>query len=116
MRKSEIIKGNKLIAEFMGIECKKFDDNTLVKIPFDIEEPVFISYHSSWDQLMPVVDKIEDMGWIVSIQKGYCEIFPEEPLVDDEFSNKSDTLKIKKIELCFQTVVEFIEWEKIGRI
>jgi len=55
------MKGNKLIAEFMGMqhtdigwydneEALKLKDNTFDKL----------NYHESWDWLMPVVEKIEE--------------------------------------------------------
>ena len=65
---------NKLIAEFMevheimhdGYSEYDFDDNTL-----DVVHEEELQYHTSWDWLMPVVEKIEfleevddDMSWI----------------------------------------------------
>jgi hypothetical protein len=55
------MKGNKLIAEFMnvheimhdGYSEYDFDDNTL-----DVVHENNLKYHSSWDWLMPVVEKI----------------------------------------------------------
>ena len=54
MSKEEILKGNKLIASFMDI-----DDS----IPHD-HQGMYL-YHSSWDWLMPVVEKIESLGYII---------------------------------------------------
>ena len=53
---------NKLIAEFMevheimhdGYSEYDFDDNTL-----DVVHEEELQYHTSWDWLMPVVEKIE---------------------------------------------------------
>ena len=54
---------NKLIAEFMevheimhdGYSEYDFDDNTL-----DVVKEDELQYHTSWNSLMPVVEKIED--------------------------------------------------------
>lgn len=43
----EIIEGNKLIAEFMGY--------------YNWEDRTYGQYHTSWDWLMPVVEKIESI-------------------------------------------------------
>ena len=55
---------NKLIAEFMGVHEimhdgyseYDFDDNTL-----DVVHQKHLRYHTSWDWLMPVVEKIEQV-------------------------------------------------------
>lgn len=48
---------NKLIAEFMGIEHTLNDSKT--NKPFGVN----FLYHESWDAIMPVVEKIKDMGF-----------------------------------------------------
>ena len=58
------MKSNKLIAEFMNVHEimhddyseYDFDDNTL-----DVVHENELKYHSSWDWLMPVVEKCFDM-------------------------------------------------------
>ena len=59
MSEQEIIEGNKLIAEFMGYkfiedwhQYWRLSDKHLL-----LENE--LKYHSSWDWLMPVVEKIE---------------------------------------------------------
>ena len=56
------MKENKLIAEFMGMELGDdktmyYDDAENLHPPTPINE---LKFHSSWDWLMPVVDKIEN--------------------------------------------------------
>ena len=50
------MENNKLIAEFMGIKST----NGLVFQDANTKEFHAIKYHTSWDWLMPVVQKIED--------------------------------------------------------
>lgn len=52
MKKEEIIEGNKLIAEFMGEHT--WTNLTTLKQEYNGN----YQYHSSWDWLMPVVQKI----------------------------------------------------------
>ena len=51
MEQKQIIEGNKIIAEFMG-KTRRYE--TTIEIFYDN-----LKYHSSWDWLMPVVEKIE---------------------------------------------------------
>lgn len=100
--------GNKLIAEFMGFTRK---DRPIpsggwkhwhIK-PFGYFEDEQLLYHSSWDWLMPVVEKIESIG-----NYGYYEV--------DIFGNccdiggKIETTGITKIDAVFKAVVQLIQW------
>ena len=64
------MKDNKLIAEFMEVETS----NGIVYQNNNTNEFHRIKYHESWDWLMPVVEKIEDMGCDVLITNGECTI------------------------------------------
>ena len=58
MSEKEIIEGNKLIAEFMGIkiiQSRYGCNHPLVTCPYP--DYSNLKYHSSWDWLMPVVEK-----------------------------------------------------------
>lgn len=76
---------NKLIAEFMGAEP---DKKTFMRTG----EKVYF-YHTSWDWLMPVVQKIEDY---LSDNVGKVGYF-------------DDGLSSNDIEVRYQAVVEFIK-------
>lgn len=96
----EIIEGNKLIAEFMGWEAKYHPVETI---------------HTSWDWLMPVVEKIEQIGYPVKIQGDYygdngvlkteCTVFGN----DGDYLLTSGAVEVK-IGAVWQAVVEFINW------
>jgi|21_taG_2_1085346.scaffolds.fasta_scaffold27580_6 hypothetical protein len=90
--------GNKLIAEFMGVE---FMEASLDGNDFNPQ------FHTSWDWLMPVVEKIESLGYEVQIRNTDCIIFQlldtlkYKPIVDiSSGSGKKDST--------YKAVVEFI--------
>jgi len=104
------MKENKIIAEFMG--WKPHTLNELIRDnPFGESEIIpikSINYHTSWDWLMPVVEKIESLGYEVQIRNTDCIIFQlldtikYKPIVDISSGNgKKDSTYI--------AVVEFIK-------
>jgi hypothetical protein len=120
MTAQEVLNGNKLIAEFMGYVyiggsgLFYVDSN---KQAWAIER---VQFHSSWDWLMPVVEKIESMErkydtdskisfrWRVEIKRQTCYI-------QYCFTGKGKELLIDantKIEAVWVAVVEFIKWFK----
>lgn len=94
---------NKLIAEFMNFPTKelggRLTDGALINI---------CKYHTSWDWLMPVVEKIEyDYMYSVSPTWEHCVI--------QNAGENSEKLYIEtdgqsKIEATYYAVVEFIKW------
>ncbi len=80
------MKENKLIAEFMGKEIYQHYHES--------------NYHSSWNWLMPVVDKIEDMGCEVVITNGECTISGNDYYVEIIGKNRRGAT--------YDAVVEFI--------
>ena len=83
MNKSEIIEGDKLIAEFM-------------------REKATGGYHQSWDWLMPVVEKIWNM------QGHRTSIFYFEP--EEGVTIYGNNESVNNITDCWCAVVEFIKW------
>lgn len=99
---------NKLIAEFMEAVTIGAGKHTLIAFPdTKIEGGGLISnnrsisdlhYHTSWDWLMPVVEKISkslDIDQLIE-----C----------DEWLNIRDELMTARIETVYNAVVEFIKW------
>jgi hypothetical protein len=121
--------GNKLIAGFMGFKTSRVDHNNRLVYNEEYESgdrarEKEVIYHTSWDWLMPVVEKIENMvlhealkegvsAFDVSINGGWCEIemgsqygmaFPE---IDFEVIQHSSDSKLNSTWLA---IVEFIQW------
>jgi hypothetical protein len=112
--KEEILNGNKLITEFMGgkwyskryprnhgIRCGTLDRN------WDciIEKAKF---HYSWDFLMPVVEKIEQMPFRVKMCGRRVEIWKDPNNLNEQFicMNK----RLTKIESTWFCITQFITW------
>ena len=103
--------GNKLIAEFMefnindGFVVTDYNDEFLRDKKGTWED---VKYHSSWDWLMPVVEKIESLSCNVNIINKYCQIIRFEGGAPR--FQKSITDSQTKIENTWLAVVEFIKW------
>jgi len=97
MTQDEILKGNKLIAEFMGHKMENnvhfLENGKYVKrdayyipeheylcedTPFGLSSshtPQTMKYHNSWDWLMPVIIKIEDTPMNLKSVTEYCKVY-----------------------------------------
>ena len=60
MTPKEILQGNKLIAEFMGLEIidRPYGNGFVTLSETEICDVDDLSYHTDWNWLMPVVEKI----------------------------------------------------------
>lgn len=99
----KIYESNKLIANFMG--CA--DNLHLVESPITGEytDPDEFLYHTDWDWLMPVVEKIESQlpeGFNVIIELRNCLITGPEYHIEG-YSGHS------KIEAVYQAVLKYIQ-------
>ena len=105
MTQKKILSNNKLIAKFMGdiiqtkllIGGEYFDEVWLRKL--DKSHYIELYYHSSWDWLMPVIDKI----------MGICFSNDESGTHDsNQFYEIRDC--IPDINQTYQSVINFIKW------
>ena len=130
MSNTSVIEGNKLIAEFMGAKWLFQDDaiyhrygwfyeldNTPTKWTSLWHDNEHLQYHSSWDWLMPVVEKInalqvpEDsrgvVTYVVTIEPGYCVISAGgEGIVSEEQAFDSGEPLIATV---YRAVINFIK-------
>lgn len=76
MESKDIIENNVLIAQFMGALRRKEWVAFTEESPTGIGVVMFkeIRYNTSWSWLMPVVGKIESLGYAVEIVESYCMI------------------------------------------
>ncbi len=108
MKTEEVIENNKLIAEFMGHITS---DNLESVCGFRGQE-IFpfadLEYHTSWDWLMPVVEKIETYLWVFSISGLKIEY----ATIDQYKKGDSQVFPVpgKKIIAVYEAVVFFIKW------
>jgi len=94
MKQQSVIEGNRVINEFAPEITKNLFEEEMYYIPDHIEFIPVLKYHSSWDWLKPVVDKIfeyslaypEQTKWVCSA-KIVVEIIP-----------------------CWMNVIKFIRW------
>tara|TARA_Y100000356_G_scaffold120859_1_gene113710 strand:- start:137 stop:442 length:306 start_codon:yes stop_codon:yes gene_type:complete len=92
---------NKVIAEFMGVYSEESGyDYTKIGNKG-------VSYHKSWDWLMPVVDKMESMGCVVKHHHGDCIVYK----IDEKENYRCiiEMIGLNKLESTYKAVVEFIK-------
>lgn len=104
-------KCNIIIANFMDVPYDRDMDQfkvTIKQYGTMSYRPVNLQYHASWDWLMPVIDKIESLGYVVTMVPHQCQIFeltgnfPVGCIIDADF-------KTTRLENAFDGVVGFIE-------
>lgn len=107
-------KQNALIAEFMGLSyCTKHNYEGWYKnnehnhriCSYD-----GLEYHKDWNELMKVVQRIEEKGYVVSISGISCKIYP---LFDEEENCIASYVcgdLSKKINIVHSSILDFIEW------
>lgn len=96
---------NEIIAEFMGDKDKILCDPKWMKG----DELVYLRYHTSWDWLMPVVEKIESLQGRTAIlfsntHKHICTISERDHTMLAQKDGET------KIEAVYKAVFEFIKW------
>ena len=106
---------NKLIAEFMGFTKEKnlgyYDNNmNMAQVVYDVQNGNCFDellFDKSWDWLMSVVEKIENLGYGVTIGTGtFCLIQNDWKEDLTEIDSMTDNSKL----LCtYNAIVEFIK-------
>lgn len=85
MSEQEILEGNKLIADFMGINRA-----------FDPRDKIY-KYHSSWDWLIPVIDKIHSSDDYIkykdSLGQFSCGVYINTKFINVTYKNAVDYIK-----------------------
>ena len=124
MTETEILEGNKLIAEFMGISKQDtFAGKRYIYCIYNNKYSTQLHFNESWDWLMPVVEKIENLEfgkWYMHIQGNTVDIEDGNEGIglwdfhinneDPDFSLFPSNKKLKSVEAVYIAVVEFIKW------
>ena len=118
---------NKIIAEFMGVNDKVLStgniyswsdapfyyttEDTKAKVINNIAK--YSKYHSDWNWLIEVVEKIESLKFSVLIGKNTC-------VIEQTFGKISLNLGVMrgkdKIEAVYSACVEFIKWYNENKV
>jgi hypothetical protein len=109
MTPNEIIEGNRLIGNFMNLWIISSSDT---KISEDQHWEDELEYHKSWNELMPVVEKIEALMYRVNIFRFSCEISHysvDAPHILEEKIYHVDSEQ-PKIHSVYQAVIKFLHW------
>jgi hypothetical protein len=106
MTREELLKENKLIAEFMGAFKEEGQLVNILTVPLgndewylDIDDEESGQFHTSWDWLIPVIDKIYSSDEYYKYKSDSIGIFEREVFINTKY-----------IEETFKSVVEFINW------
>ena len=110
-----ITENNKIIAEFLGWQKQTWSYNDAVAFyPSFSEHSTFdLKFHSDWNWLIEVVEKIESLGYIVSTHFNSTDIKnldTLETICYNRGSWKQYTPPLTKIESVYNACVEFIKW------
>ena len=105
INKMKTTENNKLIAEFINLNFyKSFWYKSNIATEKQICKENNLQFHSDWNLLIEVVEKIESLGYRIEIVKHICRIY---------LSNKETIIiseNTPKIEAVYNAVVEFIKW------
>lgn len=116
---SSILEGNQLIAQFIDLTPNPHDGNkTWSKEVVYSNGDLYgiweqLNYNSSWNELMPVVEKIEAIKQPNECERFYVSIVGESCIIRDSLKSLdvvSDNVSTSKIEAVFKSVVSFIKW------
>ena len=108
---------NKIIAEFMGIQpIKAISDNTGKTYYYynnsEMEDyEALPEYHSDWNWLMQVVEKIETHGFTFDIKKNWSCITRKGEKIIIRWEEDNN-----KIEAVYNACLEFIKWYNENKI
>lgn len=114
-----IVESNKLIVEFMGYSRTIFmggakdNGSYYVEIPNYFHDHVIpddLKFHSDWDWLMQVVEKIESLNFVVQVHLNSCFIKEREHFINNKAIWRGKNHAKTKIEAVYNACVEFIEW------
>ena len=108
------MKENKLIAEFIGIRGEYNEDEKVVYLESDIDgRGIYafsdMKYHTSWDWLMPVVERCF-VKWEFQSNNGQNKFVGTFADLNGVVRNNMVTIGKTLIESHYKAVIGFIKW------
>jgi hypothetical protein len=113
MKDKKIIAGNNLIAVFLGANVLSVTKRRTGNLYIYDKAGNYNSYHSDWNELIPVLEKIESLGYHTRIcfdDFGTWMQIHYGLSVADTSETKALNQHGTKIENTFNSIVEFIKW------
>ena len=115
-KEKDITKSNVLIATFMDWEIDNSfpDKDRVYRNRSTIELDSTFKYNKSWDALMPVIEKIQELGYITTISSNGAAMRICDP--KDRSGGLQNVIPTKWgfakdfFRITYDMVVEFIEW------
>lgn len=116
MKKETINRANKIIAIFMGLSyCEKYQYEGWYK-NYEHNERICdlngLTYHRDWNKLMPVIEKIQTLGFSFHLFSDKY-FYPEKGIrATLNFNSENVNFQCEgksNIEACYKTVILFIE-------
>lgn len=120
MTQEEILEGNKLIAEFMEVQKDINGNYHINNVPHILASCIisvdYLQYHSSWDWLMTVVEKIAvetkhpTYLYFSHIQNSAIihELKQDYSIIRESETRRTYT----PLQVTYKAVIEFIKWHK----
>jgi len=109
--------GNKLIAQFMGAKIVERNGQDAIFMFKDAHSPEYFlntnynTYHSSWNWLMPVVEKINTIdSYAYNFVIRACNVRIDIPREGNLIVLETETTVDNQIKAVYEAVVKFIEW------
>lgn len=101
------IENNKLIAEFMQHDWDMEVNNELCILDTSFEKVERKLQYSDWNSLMPVVEKIESLGYDTEIvcrqdDGGHCFYINDSKVFSSQMGSKKEAV--------YSATIEFIKW------
>ena len=117
-----IVESNKLIAKFIGWKENKDMEAKLISggITYYFQKndeaciPEAMCYHSSWDWLMPVVEKIESLPDEENNGKFFFKIYQDSVSIFNNGDYINELIEVmgqgSRLNNVYQACIEFIKW------
>jgi hypothetical protein len=104
----QIAKWNDQLAQFMGITWWDLHKQKHSENPLIASES--LHYHQDWSWLMPVIVKIEELGFIFSNDLANTTVLANKAFASAFIQVFGSPSGISKMESMYRAVGEFIDW------